>query len=59
MTDWGVPFDPLDHDDPTKPTSVEDARIGGLGIMMVKRMTDDLSYVRDDDANVVAFKKSW
>ena len=59
VTDWGVPFDPLAHDDPKVPTSAAEAPIGGLGILMVKRLTDDVSYVRDDDANVIAFKKAW
>ena len=59
VTDWGVPFDPLAHDDPKVPTSAAEASIGGLGILMVKRLTDDVSYVRDDDANVIAFKKAW
>jgi len=59
ITDWGVPFDPLAHDDPKRPASAAEARIGGLGILMVKRLTDDVSYLRDGDANVIAFKKSW
>ena len=59
ITDWGVPFDPLAHDDPETPSSAAEARIGGLGILMVKRLTDDVSYVRDGDANVLAFKKVW
>ena len=59
ITDWGTPFDPLAHTDPKAPSSIADAKIGGLGIMMVRRLTDDLSYVRDDSANVVVFKKIW
>jgi len=59
LSDYGAPFDLLDHIDPPTPASVEEAKIGGLGILMVKRMTDDLSYVRDDDQNVVAFVKGW
>ena len=59
LVDTGVPFDPVTQTDPTVPSSIEEAKIGGLGIMMTKRMTDDLSYLRDGNANVVAFKKSW
>jgi anti-sigma regulatory factor (Ser/Thr protein kinase) len=33
--------------------------VGGLGIFMAKRLVDDLSYVRDGDTNVVAFRKTW
>ncbi len=59
ITDWGVPFNPLDHKDPNAPSSIAEAAIGGLGILMVKRLTDDISYLRDDNANVVVFRKSW
>ena len=59
LTDWGAPFDPLAHDDPERPRSIDEARIGGLGIFLVKRLVDDLHYKRDGDANVVTLKKTW
>ena len=59
VIDWGVPFNPLQRADPTKPENVMDAQIGGLGIYMIKRMTDDLSYVREDDMNILMFQKRW
>lgn len=59
MIDWGVPFDPFAREDPVVPTSVEDAPVGGLGILMVKRMCDWVGYLRDGDKNVVTIKKSW
>ncbi|MDO4806481.1 MAG: SpoIIE family protein phosphatase [Coriobacteriales bacterium] len=59
MTDWGVPFDPLAYADPAKPRSIQGATIGGLGILMAKKSTDDMSYVRDGNANVVVVRKLW
>ena len=59
LSDQGVAFNPLDREEPELPTSVEDATVGGLGIFMAKRLVDDLSYVRDGDTNVVAFRKTW
>ncbi len=59
LRDTGVPFDPVEMDDPTKPSSIQEARIGGLGILMVRRSMDDFAYIRDDDANVVVFRKGW
>ncbi|MBO7673684.1 MAG: SpoIIE family protein phosphatase [Atopobiaceae bacterium] len=59
LTDWGVPFDPLAHDDPLAPESIGEVSIGGLGILMAKRSTDDMSYLRDGDANVLVFRKAW
>ena len=59
LRDTGTPFDPLRSKDPTMPTSIHDAQIGGLGIMMVRRSMDDFTYLRDNDSNVVVFKKGW
>ena len=59
ITDWGVAFDPLAYGESETPSSVGEIGIGGLGIFMAKRSTDDLSYVRDGDANVTVFCKSW
>lgn len=59
IVDQGVPFDPVTREDPTVPSNIQEAKIGGLGIMMAKRCVDDLSYVRDGDNNVVVFTKSW
>ena len=59
LTDQGVPFDPVAATAPRRAFSIEDAQIGGLGIFMVKKSVDDLSYMRDGDSNIVAFKKTW
>ena len=59
LTDQGVPFDPLSRKDPTKPASIQEATIGGLGIFMAKKSVDDFSYVRDGDKNIVVIKKIW
>jgi sigma-B regulation protein RsbU (phosphoserine phosphatase) len=60
IRDWGVPFDPVKMKDPKAPSSVQEAKIGGLGIMMAKRCVDELTYMRsDDNANVVTFSKAW
>ena len=48
VTDWGVPFDPTADD-------IDE----GLGLLMAKKSTDDFSYVRDEDANVVVFRNVW
>ena len=59
LTDHGVPFDPLSRKDPTKPSNIQEASIGGLGIFMAKKSVDDMSYIRDGDSNVVVLKKTW
>ena len=57
--DDGVPFNPLAHEDPDRPKSIEEARIGGLGLVMTKKFMDDIEYVREGIANVTIITKRW
>lgn len=59
FADQGVPFDPLQRKDPTRPSSIQETKIGGLGIFMTKKSVDDITYRREDDLNIIAFKKCW
>jgi hypothetical protein len=38
---------------------VEEDGITGMGILLAKWHVDDLAYLRDDDKNVVAFRRTW
>lgn len=44
---------------PEAPRSVEETPIGGLGIMMVKRLMDAHSYRYVDGCNEVTIAKRW
>jgi serine/threonine-protein kinase RsbW len=57
VTDDGGPFDPLGMDAPDTAPSVEERPIGGLGIHLVRRMMDEVSYHRRADRNVVTLAK--
>ena len=46
--DDGVPFDPRGRADPAPARSLEEARIGGLGLMMVRKASQSMDYVRTD-----------
>ena len=59
LRDAGVPFDPFGRTDPEAPRSVEEAPIGGLGILMVKRLMDSYSYRHVDGCNEVTVAKRW
>lgn len=60
VTAWlGVPFDPLSHPEPKAPACALDARVGGLGIPLVRRLSESLSYERADGRNVVRASLSW
>lgn len=51
--DDGVPFNPLKSQDPDIEASLEERRPGGLGLLMVKKMSSDLAYVYEDKYNVL------
>ncbi len=37
--DDGVPFDPRERPDPVAPTSIDDATVGGLGLVLLRKLT--------------------
>ena len=51
--DDGVPFNPLKSQDPDVEASLEERKPGGLGLLMVKKMSSDLAYVHEDKYNVL------
>ena len=44
FVDDGSPYDPLSHEDPDTALPAEERPIGGLGIMMVKKMATSVNY---------------
>ena len=56
--DNGVPYDPLAKADPDTTLSAEERDIGGLGIYMVKKSMDDITYEYKDGQNILKIKKN-
>lgn len=56
--DNGIPYDPLAKADPDITLSAEERDIGGLGIYMVKKTMDDVSYEYKDGQNILRIKKN-
>ncbi len=56
--DRGKPFDPLAKPDADTTLSAEERSIGGLGILMVKKSMDDVTYEYRDGCNILTLKKS-
>jgi anti-sigma regulatory factor (Ser/Thr protein kinase) len=54
--DDGTPWNPLTHDDPDITLSAEERPIGGLGLLMVKKMMDEVIYVRENERNVLRLR---
>lgn len=57
MVDDGLPFNPLGIETPNTELSLEERKIGGLGIHLVRKMMDRVSYRRRIDKNVITVLK--
>ncbi len=55
--DRGTPYDPLSRQDPDITLSAEERQIGGLGIYMVRKSMDEVSYAYRDGQNCFSMKK--
>ena len=58
LKDHGVAFDPTAKEDPDITLSAEDRQIGGLGIFLIKKIMDDVSYERTEGQNIFIMKKN-
>ena len=57
FTDQGIPFDPLARTDPDTALPAEARPIGGLGILMVKKMMDKVTYRCENGCNILSIQK--
>ena len=58
MEDNGIKFNPLEKEDPDTTLSVEDRKIGGLGILLVKKNMDNIEYKYEDNKNILILSKN-
>ena len=56
--DGGVAFDPLAKKDPNISLSAEEREDGGLGIFMVKKTMDEITYEYKNGKNILKIKKN-
>jgi len=61
FTDSGDPFDPTRHEAEFEPQSAgKERRKRGIGITMIRRLTDKITYCRKHDSiNVLTVEKNW
>ncbi len=55
--DSGKPYNPLKREDPDVTLSAKERKIGGLGIYMVKKSMDDMSYEYKNGCNILKIGK--
>jgi len=56
--DQGMPYNPLDRKAPDITLKAKERRIGGLGIFLVKKTMDDVTYEYKDGQNILKLKKN-
>lgn len=59
IRDKGRPFDPLAKEDPDITLSADERQIGGLGIYMVKKSMDEVTYENIAGYNTLTICKKW
>ncbi len=58
ITDDGHFFNPLDHPEPDTSLPIEERPVGGLGIHLLRKMSDDIEYERTFERNRLKIHKS-
>lgn len=58
LEDEGVPFNPLEQEEPDTTLGVEERMIGGLGIFFAKRRMNEMVYERTDTGNRIILRKT-
>ncbi len=58
FTDHGKPFDPLAKEDADTSKEALLEREGGLGILLTKKLMDDVSYHYEDGKNILTISKN-
>jgi serine/threonine-protein kinase RsbW len=57
VEDDGTPFNPLAVPEPDIDKPLEEREPGGLGLFLVRKITDELGYKREKDRNILIMKK--
>lgn len=57
FSDNGKPFNPFDEPEKDISLSAEERNIGGMGILMIKNLMDDVRYEYKDNQNVLTIMK--
>ena len=57
LRDAGMPFNPLEMDDPDVTLGANERPVGGLGIYLCKQMMDNIEHHYKDGNNILTMKK--
>lgn len=58
IRDEGVPFDPLSLKEPDQHKPLSERRVGGMGVFLIRKMSDQVQYRREGNSNILTLKFS-
>ena len=58
IEDDGIPFNPVELEDPDLDSPMEERGIGGLGVHLTKHFTEDIVYERRGNKNILTLRKT-
>lgn len=56
IKDWSGPFDVTKVDAPDIKSCLSDRKIGGLGVLLIKEMADEIEWSYEDHSNTLSLK---
>ncbi len=59
MCDYGIKFNPIEEKDPDLTCDIMERDIGGLGVFLIKRISDFIDYERKMGMNILTIKKHY
>lgn len=57
VEDTAPAFDPLSLPEPDLTAAVEDRKIGGLGVFLIRQVMDGIAYRREKEKNILVLEK--
>jgi serine/threonine-protein kinase RsbW len=57
LEDRAIPFNPLTLPEPDLTSDVDDRKIGGLGIFLIRKVMNDIQYRFEDNKNILVMVK--
>ncbi|OPY87056.1 MAG: Serine/threonine-protein kinase BtrW [Smithella sp. PtaU1.Bin162] len=53
IRDEGISFDPLSLTEPDRNMPLDERRIGGMGVFLIRKMADQVQYRREGNSNIL------
>ncbi|MGN0145526.1 MAG: ATP-binding protein [Clostridium sp.] len=59
ICDYGIKFNPIEKEDPNLTGDIMERNIGGLGVFLIKKISDFITYERKFGMNILTIQKHF